>query len=324
MNSIALQEPTLGHNGHSGSVRRAGGDGNDLASSQFRAFVAALNQAVAAATAFGEAEGRAGAEALSRQLRQIIELQALEAGRVGGKAGDDTVARARFLKAALADEVLLHTDWSGRGHWRHVLLEALLFNSSHAGQKVFAEIDQLLREREPGKRAVARIYLHLLSLGFQGRYRDSGDLARIAEYRRELFQFVYQRPPDLSARDAVLTEQPYASTLSYNSGRRMPRLSRGGVTLLLTLLIMLGVSEVLWLWQAWPVRAALSAVATPTAPVEPLEPATGPAAPDIPAAPVAPPASAAEAPAPASFMPAPVPSMAGLAPGSDLTGVAPC
>lgn len=263
MSSISNDE----HGAGTGAIRRAGGDGNDLASVQFRTFVAALNHAVAGAAALGEADGRSGAAAISRQLLQLIEVQALEAGRVGGKAGDDTAGRARFLKAALADEVLLHTDWAGRVHWRHVLLEALLFNSSHAGQQVFTEIDQLLREREPGRRGAARLYLYLLSLGFQGRYRDSGELARIAEYRRELFQFVYQRPPDLSARDAVLTEQPYASTLSYQGGRRLPRLSRGGIMLLLTMLIVLGMSEVLWLWQSWPVREALSA--PPASPIPP-------------------------------------------------------
>jgi len=309
-----------------GSVRRAGGDGNDLASVQFRAFVAALNHGVAHAATLGEAEGRSGAEALSRQLRQLIELQALEAGRVAGKAGDDTVARARFLKAALADEVLLHTDWSGRSHWRHVLIEALLFNSSHAGQQVFAEIDQLLREREPARRAVARLYLHLLSLGFQGRYRDGGELARIAEYRRELFQFVYQRPPDLSARDAVLTEQPYASTLSYGSSRRLPRLSRGGVTLLLTMLIVLGVSEVLWLWQAWPVRAALAAPGSGGAPAPAAAPAPVPAADTAHRGPTGDPASdqasvAGRAAGAASASAAPLAAGFAMTTGS---GVAPC
>lgn len=263
----------------SGGIRRAAADGNDLASTQFRAFVATLNHTVAGALHLGEAEGRAGAAAISRQLLQLIELQALEAGRLGGKAGDDTVMRGRFLKAALADEVLLHTDWAGRVHWQHVLLEALLFNSSHAGQQVFAEIEQLLRERDPARRGVARLYLHLLALGFLGRYRDSGDLAPIAEYRRALFQFVYQRPPDLSARDAVLIEQPYASTLSDTGARRLPRLSRRGVALLLTLLVMLGLSEALWLWQSWPLRSALdgppeSALGAPSASTS--QPATRP------------------------------------------------
>ena len=264
---MTLQDKVHGAHGASGAAagaaRHLGGDGNDLASIQFRAFVALLNQSVADGAALGEADGRAGAEALSRKLSQLIELQTLEAGRQGGKAGAEAELQGRFLKAALADEVLLHLDWAGRTHWRHVLLEATLFNSGQAGQQVFADIDQLLREREPARRGVARLYLYLLSLGFQGRYRDSAGLAQIADYRRELFQFVYQRAPDMRARDVVLTEQPYASTLSYGGGRRLSRLSRRGAILVLVLLILLGVSEVLWLWQSWSVRKALSAPVAP-------------------------------------------------------------
>ncbi|MCE3603132.1 DotU family type IV/VI secretion system protein [Massilia sp. P8910] len=235
-----------------------GRDGGDnLASVQFRHFAAVLTQAAAAAAKLGENEAHSGGEALSRQLAQLIELQTLEAGRRGGKAALEAELEARFLKAALADEVLLHTDWAGREHWRHVLLEAKLFNSAHAGQQVFAAVDQLLREREPARRGVARLYLYLLSLGFQGRYRDSAALGRIADYRRELFQFIYQRAADLGGRDAVVAEQAYASTLSHGGARRLSKLSRRGMTLALVMLLLLGLSEIAWLWQSWPVRQAV-------------------------------------------------------------------
>lgn len=241
------------------SAQRAGGADGNLAAAQFRDFVALLNQCVADAAGLSEAEGRAGAAALSRKLSQRIELHTIEAARQGGKGGVDTEMQARFLKAALADEVLLHSDWAGRAQWPHVLLETTLFRSSQAGEQIFADIDRLLREREPGQRPVARLYLYLLSLGFQGRYRDGDALAEIANYRRELFQFAWQRAADMGGRDAVLCEQPYASTLSFGVQRRLPTLSRRGVALILTLLILLGLSEMLWLWQSWPVRKALEA-----------------------------------------------------------------
>jgi len=237
----------------------AGGD--DFASAQLRAFVAVLQQEVAAAARLGEAEGRAGAEALSQRLCVLIEEQAREAGRVAGRSGADAAAQARYLKAALADEVLLHTDWTGRQYWQHVLLEALLFQTSQAGQRVFADIDQLLREREPAQRSHARMFLHVLALGFQGSYRDGASLAPIAAYRRELFQFAYQRAPGLGGRDAVLSDQPYASTLAHLGSRRLASFSRRYLALGLVLLILLGLSEVLWLWQSWPVREALAAPA---------------------------------------------------------------
>ncbi|HEX8609712.1 MAG TPA: DotU family type IV/VI secretion system protein [Telluria sp.] len=236
----------------------AGGDGNDLASVQFRRFVARLRQEVAQAASLAATDGQLGAEKISRALCQLIEEQTLEAARQGGKAGVDTEMQARFLKAALADEILLHTKWAGRTWWRHVLIEATLFRSGQAGQQVFADLDQLLREREPARRGVARLYLYMLSLGFQGRYRGQDEQEKIAAYRSELFRFVYQREPGLRARDAVLTDQPYASTLSYSAARRVSTLVRGGGSMLAALLLVLALSEILWLWQSWPVRKALA------------------------------------------------------------------
>ncbi len=233
-------------------------DGVDLASVQFRDFYEVLMRAAQAAVRLGDAEAKPAAEALSRQLCQMIELQTLEARRIGGKAGIEAEVQGRFLKAALADEVLLNTEWAGRTYWRHVLIEATLFKSSYAGERVFADLDQLLREREASRRNLGRLYLYLLALGFQGRYRGIKQ-DKIADYRRELFQFVYLRPADLQGRDRTLSEQAYASTLSHLKAGRLPRFNRMGLVALLALLILLGLSELLWLWQSWPVRTALAA-----------------------------------------------------------------
>jgi type VI secretion system protein ImpK len=233
------------------------GGGVDLLSAQFRDFFAVLDRARRAVRHVAESEAAAAAQALSTQLAQLIELQTLEARRVGGASGADAEVHARFLKAALADEVLLHADWAGRAHWRHVLLEATLFRTSQAGDKVFADIDQLLSVREPSQRNLARLYLYVLALGFQGRWRGTGTTEPIADYRRELFQFIYQRHPELQGRDKGLSVGAYASTLSYLAARRLPRLSRWWMVLLLVLLGLLAASELVWLWQSWPVRRQL-------------------------------------------------------------------
>ena len=104
---------------------------------------------------------------------------------------------------------------------------------------------------------MASLYLSALALGFQGRYRGAEDQGRFAGYREELFQFVYQRRPDLSGRDRVLSQGAYASTLSHIAPRKMQTLSRWTVIFLLSLVGLLAVSEILWLWQTWPVRQGL-------------------------------------------------------------------
>lgn len=232
--------------------------GDDPASNQFRAFVTVLLQARAAAMNLNEADAQAGAVALSAQLCQLIELQSLEAGRLAGRGNVELELRARFLKAALADEIMLRSDWTGRVHWRHVLVEATLFRTAHAGQQVFGDIDQLLKERDPARRPLARLYLYLLALGFQGRYRGGAHLEALADYRRALFQFAWQRAPGMRGADAVLSEQPYASTLSFDGRTRLSRPSRGAVIWVALMLAMLALSEALWLWQSSSVRSALA------------------------------------------------------------------
>jgi type VI secretion system protein ImpK len=245
---------------------RSASPGVDFSSAQFRDFYSSLLLACEAALRVGAPEAAAAAQALSQQLVQRIEIQTLEARRMGGRSAADLESHARFLKAALADELLLNADWAGRSHWRHVLLETQLFRSSQAGDKVFDEIDQILAQREPSLRPVARLYLSALSLGFQGRFRGSVQLGDIADYRRELFQFIYQRPADLQGRDRALSHAAYSSTLSHLAAQRLPRMNRWWLIGLLLALALLTVSQLLWLWQSWPVRRAIdgmSVVAVP-------------------------------------------------------------
>ena len=234
-------------------------DDGGLASAQFRAFYAQLLSVQQLAKGSPNTDAAEAAKALSKRLLQVIELQTLEARRIGGKASGEIEGDARFLKAALADELMLGLDWAGRQAWRHELLETQVCNSSLAGDKVFNDIDRILLAREPAQRSRARLYLYVLSLGFQGRYRGSDALDKLASYRRELFQFIYQRPAEMLRGERVLSSQAYVSTLSHLTARRVPRLSRWTAVFLVTLLLLLGVSELLWLWQSWPLRKIISA-----------------------------------------------------------------
>ena len=249
-----------------GAAATPGVLGEDLPSAHFRAFYDALVEAREVALACSEAEATATAQSLSKRLLQIIELHTLEMRRLGGRAVMDTEVQARYLKAALADELMLNTDWVGRLAWRHVLLEAQLFRSSVAGYKIFDDIELLLRVREPAQRGAARLYLHALALGFQGRWRGGGDVQRLAQYRRELFEFFAQREPALSGTDRPLSPQAYSSTLGHLARRRIPRLSRWSLVVILIALFLLGISEMLWLWRSWPVRDVLNHVVAQAGP----------------------------------------------------------
>jgi type VI secretion system protein ImpK len=189
-------------------------------------------------------------------------MQSLEYRQGGSRFAQQAAEDARYIKAALADEVLLRQDWPGREIWSQYLLEASMFRSSVAGEKVFDDIKHLLRAREPAQRTLAQLYLFTLALGFQGQYRDQNAKDLLAGLRRELFQFVFQRQADLAGRDRVLSPQPYANTLSHIAPKRMAPLSRWKLILLGSLIGLLAISELLWLWPTWQLRQVLNG--TPT------------------------------------------------------------
>ncbi|RTD85937.1 DotU family type IV/VI secretion system protein [Variovorax atrisoli] len=230
---------------------------DDHITRQFRAFYDEIVKARDRTAESRESDIDTVAQTLARHLENLLELQSLESRRESSRFELENVADARYLKAALADEILLHTPWIGRERWTAHLLESSLFRTNIAGDLVFSRIEELLSGREPSKRDIARLYLFALALGFQGKYRGAGEEARLLGYREELFQFVYQRPADFSGRDRVVSERAYASTLSHIAPRKLPTLSRWTVLFLLGVATLLAVSELLWLWQSWPVRQVL-------------------------------------------------------------------
>jgi hypothetical protein len=76
------------------------------------------------------------AEEALRRLQTLLEMQALEAGRRGGEYGVLYYKEAQYVMAALADEIFLTLDWTGRDTWRSDLLETRLFGTYDAGEKV--------------------------------------------------------------------------------------------------------------------------------------------------------------------------------------------
>jgi type VI secretion system protein ImpK len=237
---------------------------DNLLETQFRAFFDEVSKVQSRSLDSTDVTPDQIAQHFSKHLVGLIELQTLESKREGNRFELESIAEARYLKAALADEVLLTVPWVGRGSWTEHLLEASLFRTSIAGERIFERIDHLLSSREPSLRPMAGLYLSALALGFQGKYRGAKDDGRFAGLKQELFQFVFQRRADLSGRDRVLSDRAYASTLSHIEPRKMPSLSRTTVAVLLTFLGLLSISEILWLWQSWPVRQTLQYSGAPT------------------------------------------------------------
>jgi type VI secretion system protein ImpK len=181
------------------------------------------------------------------KLYGLLEQQALEAGRRGGEYGASYYREAQYIMAALADEIFLNLDWDGKEFWKRNLLEFRLFGTNAAGEVFFQRLDRHLQERDPARVEMTALYHLALSLGFQGKYRGADDLAeRMEHYRRQLFQMMFHKNPDLVKDQPNLFAEPYAYTLSHDTGKRIPHIRRWLGVIGVILFLFLIVSHVIW------------------------------------------------------------------------------
>jgi type VI secretion system protein ImpK len=192
-------------------------------------------------------EPRESPSGVWRKLVGLLERQSLDAGRDGGDFGLEVYRRAQYAMAALADEIFINLAWAGRDAWREHLLEAKLFGSHGAGEQLFERIDNLLRDHDTLYRELARIYLMVLALGFQGRHRGRPDCDEVIEsYRRRLYRFIYVHDPQVVNGDERVMPQAYAATLNEGIVSKLPYLRPWLWTLVLIIVIWLAGSHLLW------------------------------------------------------------------------------
>jgi len=172
-----------------------------------------------------ESAAKESPSAVWRRLVSILERQSLDAGLEGGDFAVEIYRRAQFAMAALADEVFLNLEWAGRDAWREHLLEAKFFNTHRAGEEMFERIEDLLRDKDSLYAELGRIYLMVLALGFQGRYRGRPEADEVLQnYRKRLFRFVFNRDPVAVLGHERVAPQAYASTLDAARSTELPYL----------------------------------------------------------------------------------------------------
>ncbi|HEX7154205.1 MAG TPA: DotU family type IV/VI secretion system protein [Thermoanaerobaculia bacterium] len=220
-------------------------------------------------------EARVGAStpgAVWRRLLSVLERQAEEAGRNGGDVAVAIYRRAQYAMAALADEIFLHLDWPGRETWRSTLLESRLFSSHRAGEELFTRIEEMLRDRDDSHVELARVYLMVLALGFQGKYRGEPEAEEeLASLRQRLHRFIFGREPQAVRGAEHLVPQAYLSVVDRRP-TQLAHLRPWFWALAAVLVVWLGVSHIIWkvsVRDLTPlVDEILDAPAVPVAPAE--------------------------------------------------------
>lgn len=208
------------------------------------------------------AASRKAVASVRNRLRTFMQQQAIEVGRVMGPEGADRLDEAQYVMASLADEVFVNLEWEGREAWSHELLEAHMFGSHLAGERVFDRAESLLRDPDDTDWDLAFIYLSAISLGFLGKYRGASDDAPLQSLRRRLLSFVTRGHSTLADDIEPLFPQPVEHTLASAGNLRLPPVRRWAAILILLIAAYLVVSHFVWVDASAGVREAAGAMET--------------------------------------------------------------
>jgi type VI secretion system protein ImpK len=231
------------------------GPREQVAAGQFRRFYASLltiRDAIAPADATTvNAIRPPGIDALRTRLaREIADL-----GYRHDLIGDAPVD-AGYVLTAVADEVILVqcTDWDQYEAWADRPLEAVLYGTRIAGDRLFAAADELVARRRSDPAAATVILLALMT-GFRGRYQGQYGPTRIELLKKDLYALVCRR--GYRDDDIAPYERPdlVATRLEGTSLRTLPVLWPWLVALAAVILAYFPISHLLWSQQVLRIGA---------------------------------------------------------------------
>jgi type IV/VI secretion system ImpK/VasF family protein len=167
--------------------------------------------------------------------------------RAAGKPTDNYLD-AQYIMAAFADDIFVHLNWEGRTAWTSNLLETALFQSHVSGEKFFDKLDRLLRHRDPANRSLAAVYLSALSLGFRGKYYGLNDHGKLRRYRRDLYDFIFNKPADLLNESKLAFPDSYVQNVRREKRKKLTNPRVWLAVLGMVLFTYLAASHVIW-WR---------------------------------------------------------------------------
>lgn len=163
-----------------------------------------------------------------------------------GDASAEQVKAMVYAFVALLDETLLFTSWAGQGAWQDKPLEARLYGSRHAGERLPVAIKKLLDDKAPASRDLANVYLQCLILGFHGRLRGERGQAIHEKWRQALFTFAWQREPSQSDVAATLAMADQVAPLRLPVRRSLPDGLRLGVAIFAGFVLLSALGHLFW------------------------------------------------------------------------------
>ena len=194
----------------------------------------------------GGASGGSRINPIIAHLVAALEQQSLDFAGRGGNYGTRIFSRIIYVMAAFADDVMLSFPWPGRDDWVRNPLEARLFGSKTAGETIFHDIDDHLRAYQYGRADIAKAYLMVLALGFEGRYRERDAAPILSDYRRRLFLIAYDREPSIDTAGEVMQGEVYRHTQQGGMPQRMPYVRPWIVGCVIIAVVYVILSQIIW------------------------------------------------------------------------------
>lgn len=185
--------------------------------------------------------------ALQERLTDFFDLQKERLHRIAVGPSSLFIQEAQYIFVAMADEVMISHNWHGADYWRQNCLETKIFQTQVAGERIFSQIESLLKTNDPLQRELARLYLLCLALGFQGKFRAQGN-SQILSYKQQLFSFIYHRSSSLAQGEReYMLEDSLKFVFTEAPTKGLPDLRAWAVTALSVLVIYLLVSYGIWM-----------------------------------------------------------------------------
>ena len=201
-----------------------------------------------------------GAKSICEHLEIILSEQRIRVQKSGGDYVSRYYSEAEYIMTALADEIFLNLEWSGRNQWENNLLETKLFGSHVAGEKFFSNLDLYLKNRDVSARDIGVLYLWALGLGFQGKYKG-GDVSVLQDYKDKLYEFLFfKNPKNINLQQETFFKEAYNYTINVQEVKKLPSLRYYNMTILGIMVGYFVFSTGLWLSAVHPISKEIKEI----------------------------------------------------------------
>ena len=197
---------------------------------------------------------------ITDRLLLVLDRQQTQLASSQKSAGAKLYQEARYCMVALADEVFLDLEWSGKVEWSCSLLEEKVFHSQSSGDQFFRKLDQLLLEPGPGQVDLAKVYLMALALGFKGKYITGDPDGQLAAYRVRLYNIIFKRDPELFEKQAKAFPQNYANVLGQGDAKWLPTTKRWQLILAAILFGGVLITHIAWSLLTGPLNKVINEI----------------------------------------------------------------